>query len=228
MNKTSSDLLERSFSALCVLLPQGLIVDEWPPTSRRVTKVEGKALTYARSEVLFWRGGCEYADWDRCGAARPMGRTECRSGAATRLVVTWQISPAVLRRHVANQTWSSIKLIYVKAYSASRSSCYGICRRVCFICVCQFKWLHVHACAKRHIEFQRHSCQMKTDRCARWYRMRALKAAPFFIHTPRYLHTHNYFSRLKVEGKMFHWSAPAKYLSRCYLTIRFKITFLKG
>lgn len=162
MNKTSSDLLERSLSALCVLLLQGLIVDEWPPTSRRVTKVEGKALTCTRSEVLFWRGGCEYVDWDRCGAAR---RTECRSCAATPLVVTWQISPAVLRWHVANQTWSGIKLIYVKAYSASRSSCYGICRRVCFICVCHFKWLPVHACAKKHIEFQLHSCQMKTDVC---------------------------------------------------------------
>lgn len=143
----------------------------------------GNALTYTRSEVLFRWGGCEYVDWDRCGAARPMGRTECRSCAATRLVVTWQISPAVLRWHVANQTWSSIKLIYVKAYSVSRSSCYGICRRVCFICVCQFKWLHVHACAKRHIEFQLRPCQMKTDRCVWWYRMHALKAATFFLHT---------------------------------------------
>lgn len=174
MNKTSSDLLERSLSALCVLLPQGLIVDEWPPTSRRVTKVEGKALTCARSEVLFWRGGCEYADWDRCGAARPMGRAECRSCAAPRLVVTWRISPAVLRWHVANQTWSSIKLIYVKAYSVSRSSCYtgyvGECVLYVSVSLSDYMFMHVQ---KGTLNFNRTP--------VKWNRTHALKAATFSV-----------------------------------------------
>lgn len=227
MNKTSSDLLERNLCVLCVLLPQGLLVDEWPPTSRRATKVEGEALTYTRSEVLFWRGGCEYIDWNRCGAARPMGCTGCRSCVATRLVVTWQISPAVLLWRVANQTWSSIKLIYVKAYSVSRSSCYGICWvNVFYVYVSLSDYMFMHV-QKGTLNFNCTPVKWKQIgvcddiTCMHWRQQH-------FLYTPRYLYTHNDFSCLKVEGKMFYWSAPTKYLSHRYLTIRFKITFLKG